>query len=57
MHEVKFKHPPIQLSGSGVAHVSAVDILMSKVGREEIEKASKIAIKLKLREWYLLSDS
>ena len=50
MSEVKFNQPPVQLSDSGVAHVSAVDILMSKVGREEIEKASKIAIKLKLRE-------
>lgn len=48
--KAKFKQPPVQLSSSGVAYVRAADILMSKVGREEIEKAANLAITRKLRE-------
>ena len=47
--EAKFEHLPVQLSSSGVAHVRAVDILMSEVGREEIEKLANFAITRKLR--------
>ena len=46
----KFIQPPVQLSSSGVAYVKADDILMSEVGREEIEKVAKLAIAHKLRE-------
>ena len=48
--KAKVEHPPVQLSFSGVAYVKADDILMSEVGREEIEKVAKLAITHKLRE-------
>lgn len=44
MSEAKFEKPEIKVSPSGVAFVSASDILMSRVGREEIEKVSKFVV-------------
>ena len=44
MSEVKFEKPPINVSHSGVAYVSAADILRSRVGREEIDKIYKIIV-------------
>lgn len=44
MSEAKFERPEIKVSPSGVAFVSASDILMSRVGREEIDKVSKIVV-------------
>lgn len=44
MPEAKFDRPKIKVSPSGVAFVSASDILMSRVGREEIEKVSKFVV-------------
>jgi len=44
MPEAKFEKPEIKVSPSGVAFVSASDILMSRVGREEIEKVSKFVV-------------
>jgi hypothetical protein len=40
MTEPKFEKPEVNISPSGVAFVRAYDILMSRVGREEIEKIS-----------------
>jgi len=44
MSEAKFEKPEIKVSRSGVAFVSAYDILMSRVGREEIEKVTKFVV-------------
>jgi hypothetical protein len=44
MPEAKFEKPEIKVSPSGVAFVSASDILMSRVGREEIERVSKFVV-------------
>jgi hypothetical protein len=42
--EAKFEKPPINVSPSGVAYVSAADILRSRAGREEIDKIYKIIV-------------
>lgn len=44
MTEAKFEKPDIKVSHSGVAYVSAYDILMSRVGRKEIEKVNKFVV-------------
>jgi len=44
MPEAKFERPEVKVSPSGVAFVRASDILMSRVGREEIEKVSRIVV-------------
>lgn len=44
MPEAKFEKPKIKVSPSGVAFVSASDILMSRVGREEIENVTKFVV-------------
>ena len=36
--DIKFEKPPVHFTPSGVPYVDPVDILLSKVGQEEISK-------------------
>lgn len=49
MAEAKFDKPEIRLSPSGVAYVNAADILRSRVGREEIDRISRIVVSRHIR--------
>lgn len=49
MAEAQFEKPQIRLSPSGVAYVNAADILRSRVGREEIDRISRIVVSRHIR--------
>lgn len=49
MPEPKFDKPTVQFSKSGVLRVTASDILQSRAGREEIQKAANVAVSRELR--------
>lgn len=50
MREPKFEKPTIAFSKSGVMRVTAADILQSKLGRAEIQKAANVAVSRELRK-------
>jgi hypothetical protein len=50
MPEPKFDKPKIEFSKSGVLRVTASDILLSRRGRDEIQKAANVAVSRDLRK-------
>jgi hypothetical protein len=42
--EIKFDKPPVHFTPAGVPYVDPVDILLSRVGQEEISKMADLKI-------------
>jgi hypothetical protein len=42
--DVKFDKPPVHFTTGGVPYVDAVDILLSRVGQEEISKMAALEV-------------
>ena len=50
MPKPQLEKPQVETAASGVWHVAPADILLSRIGREEISKAAAVAIALNLRQ-------
>ena len=50
MSASQIEKPRVQIDPSGVSRVAPADILRSKVGQSEINKAATVAVALKLRK-------
>ena len=49
MVEVKFEHPPVYVTRSGVSYVKVGEILSSQAGQNEIEKAARVLAMVRSR--------